>query len=261
MPTEKRLIELAIDGLIATVTIDNPPLNVLNDAVLDQLDACVAELSAAPDLRAVIVRAAGEKAFVAGADIRQFPGLTFETGAQLVEKGKRIFDKLEQAPVPTICAIHGYALGGGLELALACDIRIAEEGAMLGLPEVKLGILPGFGGTQRLSRLVGAGKAMELIFSGEPVSAQEAYRIGLVERLVPNGEAYAAAKALAEKIAANAPLAIEKAKRVVRMGLGCTLAEGQRLETQAFAELCMTEDMQEGVQAFLEKRPPAFKRT
>jgi enoyl-CoA hydratase len=252
------LVTYEQQGFVYLLTINNPPLNVLTDALLSELDIMVDEIIAKQDCRGLVVTGAGEKAFVAGADINQFLHLDAKEGARLVEKGKRIFDKLAYAPFPVICAIKGLALGGGLELALACDIRIAEQKAKLGLPETGLAILPGYGGTQRLTQLIGPGRAKKMIFTGLALSAHEAYEWGVVEAVVPNGESVNEALALAEQIASKGPLAIAKAKQAITQGLDTTLAEGQAVETQCFAELCLTEDMLEGAKAFKEKRNPTY---
>ena len=251
------VIELERQEMVAVLTLNNPPLNVLTDELLNQLNEAISEIDQTREIRAIVLRAAGEKAFAAGADIRQFPSLTKDSSIELVKKGKKIFDKLAGGK-PVVCAVHGLALGAGLELVLACDIRIAEETSKLGLPETGLGILPGYGGTQRLARLVGAGKAKELILSGELLSGTEAYEAGLVEKLVPQGQAFENAMKLAESIASKAPLAIANAKRAVDEGLALSLAAGQDLETQLFSELAETQDMQEGVKAFTEKRKADF---
>lgn len=252
-------IRLEREGPIVIVTIDNPPVNVLTDKVLNELNLAIDAAISFEDVRVIILRALGEKAFMAGADIQQFPSLTQKSGIDLVEKGKKIFDKVAGSPVPVICAINGLALGAGLELALACDIRVAEEGAKLGLPETGLGVLPGYAGTQRLSRLIGPGKAKDIILTGVLLTAKEAYETGLVERVVPKGESFPQAKSMAEKIAQKGPIAIANAKKAVDKGFEMTLEEGQKLETHLFSELCNTEDMQEGVKAFKEKRNPVFQ--
>ncbi|MDQ0428107.1 enoyl-CoA hydratase/carnithine racemase [Planomicrobium stackebrandtii] len=252
------VISLERRETVAVLTLNNPPLNVLTDELLNQLDEAINDIDRDPGIRAIVLRAAGEKAFAAGADIRQFPSLTKESGIALVEKGKKIFDKLAGGK-PVICAVHGLALGAGLELVLACDIRIAEETTKLGLPETGLGILPGYGGTQRLTRLAGPGKAKELILSGEPLSGKAAFEAGLVERLVPQGEAFENAIKLAQSIASKAPLAIANAKKAIDGGVELSLAAGQELETQMFSELAETQDMQEGVKAFTEKRTANFQ--
>ncbi|MRX53078.1 enoyl-CoA hydratase [Bacillus sp. HMSC76G11] len=252
------LVSFEAKGFIFFLTIANPPLNVLSDALLSEMDESVNEILAKPDCRVLVVTGAGEKAFVAGADINQFLNLDAADGARLVEKGKKIFDKISNASFPVICAISGLALGGGLELALACDIRIAEQKAKLGFPETGLAILPGYGGTQRLTKLIGPGRAKEMIFTGIVLSGNQAYDWGVVERVVPNGESLNKAKILAEQIASKGPLAIAKAKQAINQGLDRTIAEGQELETQYFAELCETEDMLEGAKAFREKRVPLY---
>ncbi len=249
-----------IEGFVSTLTIDHPPLNVLSDELLDEIDVVLDEILLNEECRVLIIQGKGEKAFIAGADIDQFPSLDKSSGKTLVEKGKKIFDKLADAQFPVICAINGLALGGGLEIALACDIRIAEQKAKMGLPETGLGILPGYGGTQRLARLIGPGKAKNLIFSGDAVSAEQAFEYGLVEKVVPDGDSFKAALALAEQISSKAPIAISKAKSAIDKGLEMTLTEGQEIETNYFAELCQTEDMQEGVNAFIEKRKANFTK-
>lgn len=244
---------------MAVITIDNPPVNALSRAVMNGLNNVLDELSKDATVLVVIITGAGEKAFVAGADIKQFPHLTPQSGYDLVRAGQVIFDKIETLELPVIAAVNGFALGGGCELAMACDIRVASENAKFGQPEVNLGIIPGYGGTQRLPRLVGAGKAKELIFSGDIIDAREAYRIGLVDVLVPSGEALSRALALAEKMKEKAPLAIRAAKKAVNQGLEQTLALGLELEARLFSELCATEDQKEGARAFLAKEKPKFQ--
>lgn len=253
---QNQLLRLRMEREIAIIEIDSPPLNIITDDLLTELDTVTEKIR---NVRALVITGTGDKAFVAGADIQQFPSLNRESGIALVEKGKRIFDRIAAFPFPVICAINGVALGGGLELALACDIRIAEKQAKLGLPEAKLGVLPGYGGTQRLTRLVGSGKAKELIFTGEYVSSNESLQMGLVERVVSPGAALEEAIDLAKKMSANGPQAIASAKRVIDEGLGLPLHEAQKLESEQFGILCETGDMQEGVQAFMEKRTPAFQ--
>ncbi|MFS0777137.1 enoyl-CoA hydratase-related protein [Neobacillus sp. 3P2-tot-E-2] len=245
-------------GFVYLLTIANPPLNVLTDALLSDLDVMVDEIIAKVDCRVLVITGAGEKAFVAGADINQFLHLDAREGARLVEKGKKIFDKLAYAPFPVVCAINGLALGGGLELALACDIRIAEQKAKIGLPETGLAILPGYSGTQRLTQLIGPGRAKKMIFTGAVLSAHEAYEWGVIEAVVPNGQSVNEALALAEQIASKGPLAIKKAKLAITQGLDLSFEEGQAFETQCFADLCQTEDMLEGAKAFKEKRIPTY---
>lgn len=243
---------------IFTIKINNPPLNVLTDELLNEFNAVIDEICSKMTCRTLIIRGGGEKAFIAGADINQFPTLNADSGKKLVEKGKKIFDKVANAPFPVLCSINGLALGGGLELALACDIRIVEQHAKLGLPETGLGILPGYGGTQRLASLIGPGKAKELIFTGKTLTAEEAYACGLVEKVVASGQGLQEALKMAKQISGKAPIAISKAKSAINFSLEHSLEEGQELETNAFAHLCLTEDMQEGVKAFKEKRKPIF---
>lgn len=253
------LVKLEIEDKLAIITIDSPPVNALNEAVMHNLEMVLEQIAGLPELRVAILTGAGEKAFVAGADIKQFLDLTELGGQELVSKGQRIFDKIGQLTIPVICAINGFALGGGCELALACDIRVAEVNANFGLPEVGLGIIPGYGGTQRLARLIGSGKAKELIFTGELILAEEAFRLGMVEKLVSEGEtALEGAKVLAHKIMSKGPVAVTKAKKAIDMGVESSLCEGLNLEAKLFGELCTTEDKNEGALAFLEKRTPNF---
>lgn len=245
------------EGKLGIVTIDSPPVNALEQQVLDELDQIVTNMP--KDVDVVIVTGAGGKAFVAGADIKDFPELKKETGIELVKKGQRIFDKIAALEQPVIAAIDGFALGGGLELALACDIRIASKRSKVGFPEVNLGILPGYGGTQRLPRLIGPGKAKQLIFSGDPLSAEEAKQVGILEEVTEDSP-MEKAKELAETIAKRAPLGVRKAKKAIDEGLNTTLEEGLHIEAVAFGELCDTEDKNEGVAAFFEKRQPNFSR-
>jgi enoyl-CoA hydratase len=205
------------------------------------------------------VTGAGEKAFIAGADIAELARLTPVEGREHARRGQAILDRLEGLPVPTIAAINGYAYGGGLELAMACSLRIASENARMGLPETSLGILPGYGGTQRLSRLVGRARALELVLTAEKgLTAAEAERIGLVSRVVPAGGALAAARDLAGRIGANGPVACRYALEAIRRGAEVPLAEGQLLEATLFGLCAATADMKEGMTAFLEKRPAKF---
>lgn len=259
MSNQAKLVELEIGERLAILTINNPPVNPLTKDVLAQLEKTVDELSTNEDVWALIITGAGEKAFVAGADIRQFPFLKQEDGRKMAEWGQQIFDKIAALKMPVIAAINGFALGGGCELAMACDIRVAAENAKLGQPEVNLGVMPGYGGTQRLPRLVGLGKAKELIFSGETIDAAEAYRIGLVDRLVPKGAALEEAIKLAEVILTRAPIAVRLSKEAIDKGWELPLKEGQQLEAQLFGLTMDTEDKNEGATAFLEKRTATFK--
>jgi len=246
------------DG-IGYVTVNRPDkLNALNGRVMEDLDACFHAIQRDNEVRVVILTGAGEKAFVAGADIKELAALGPAEGREFARRGQQIFSLIENLGKPVVAALNGYALGGGCELALACTLRVASETARLGQPEVKLGIIPGYGGSQRLARLVGKGLALENILAGEPIAAQEAYRIGLVNQVVPAGNLMPAAEELARKIKANAPLAIKFALEAVNHGLEMTLDEGLFLEATLFGLCCTTEDMKEGTRAFLEKRPAHF---
>ncbi|MDE5415674.1 enoyl-CoA hydratase/isomerase family protein [Alkalihalobacterium chitinilyticum] len=250
-------VKYEVENQIGTITIDSPPVNALEKQVLEELSVIVNDI--AEDVNVVIITGAGNKAFVAGADIKDFPTLTAETGVELVKKGQQIFQQIADLEQPVIAAIDGFALGGGLELALACDFRIATSRSQFGLPEVKLGILPGYGGTQRLPRLIGSGKAKQLIFSGEFLSAEEAYKVGIVEEVTENS-ALDEARKWAEKISKRGPLAVRAAKKAVNEGLDQSVEEGLHTEATYFGTLCETEDKNEGVAAFFEKREPNFTR-
>ncbi len=247
------------DG-IAIVTINRPKvLNALNATVIEELGRCFSELKDDPEVGAVILTGAGEKAFVAGADISGLVELDPLEGKMFAEKGQAVFNLIENLGKPVIAAINGYALGGGCELAMACTIRIASEKAKLGQPEVNLGIIPGYGGTQRLPRLVGKGIAMELILTGRMVDAQEAYQIGLVNKVVPPEKLMDEAVEMAKTILSKGPLAVKFAMEAVNRGLEVNLEEGLKIEADLFGMCCATEDKVEGTKAFLEKRKPNFK--
>ncbi len=244
---------------IAYVTINRPEkLNALNRTVMEELRACFESIENDAEARAVILTGAGEKAFVAGADISELAALTPAQGKEMCLFGQRILDSIENLGKPAIAAVNGYAFGGGCELAMACTLRIASENARFGQPEVKLGLIPGYAGTQRLARLVGKGRALEIILSGEAITAQEAYRIGLVNQVVPAKDLIPAAEALARKIMANGPLAVKLALEAVNHGMEMTQKEGEFLEATLFGLCCTTADMKEGTRAFLEKRPAKF---
>jgi enoyl-CoA hydratase len=207
----------------------------------------------------LVVTGAGEKAFVAGADIAELAALDALSGRETSRRGQRIFRELELCPKPVIAAVNGFALGGGCELALACHMRIASDNAQFGLPEVGLGVIPGYGGTQRLARLVGRGRALEMVLTGRRVGAEEALRMGLVNRVVPLASLLDEARALAAAILANGPVAVRAALEAVQRGLDVPLEAGLELEANIFGVVCATEDMREGLRAFLEKRKPAFQ--
>ena len=248
------------EGPIAIVTVNRPKvLNALNTQTLQELDRAIALLAADAGVHAVVLTGAGEKAFVAGADISELASLTPAAARDHAAMGQRVFDAIERMGKPVIAAINGYALGGGCELAMACTIRIASETAKLGQPEVNLGLIPGFAGTQRLPRLVGAGRALELLLLGDPIDAGEALRIGLVNKVVAPAALAEEARRVAAALAAKAPLAVRYILEAVHGGAQSTLAEGQAAEAALFGLTAATDDMREGTRAFLEKRNPEFK--
>jgi enoyl-CoA hydratase len=247
------------DG-VAVVTVSRPKkLNALNTKTIQELDAIFAALASDAEVKGVVLTGAGEKAFVAGADIEELAGLDAESGRALSERGHRVFDRIEWLGKPVVAAVNGFALGGGCELALACHVRLASENASLGTPEVKLGLICGYGGTQRLPRLVGRGAALEILLTGERVSAEEALRLGLVNRVVPRDQLLPEAEALVRKMIANGPLALRATLEAVHGGLDRPLADAQEGEAQLFGELCASADAAEGTRAFLEKRAPKFQ--
>ncbi|MEX0878519.1 MAG: enoyl-CoA hydratase-related protein [Thermoanaerobaculia bacterium] len=244
---------------IRTLTVHRPEkLNALNGDVMAALDGALEEARTDRGVNVVIVTGAGEKAFIAGADIGELSKLTPVEGREHALRGQAVLAKLETLGKPVIAAVNGYALGGGCELALACTIRIASENARFGQPEVKLGILPGYGGSQRLARLVGKGRAMQLCLTAEQIDAAEAYRIGLVNRVVPAGQALAASRDMAKAILSNGPVACRYVLEAIHRGLEMPLHEGLVLEAALFGLCAATEDMKEGMNAFLEKRPAGF---
>src|ERR1700751_3035761 len=245
---------------IAYVTINRPKvLNALNMAPLGELRSVFTQLKDDRDVRVVILTGAGEKSFVAGADIGELQKNNPVEAKEYTHRGQAVLDVIENLGKPVIACINGFALGGGCEIAMACTMRLASENAKLGQPEVKLGIIPGYGGTQRLPRLIGKGIAMQLLLTGEMISAQEAHRIGLVNEVVPAGQLITRAEAIAQKIIANAPLAVQYTMEAVNKGMEMTLSEGLYLEAVLFGVACATEDKTEGTKAFLEKRAAQFK--
>jgi enoyl-CoA hydratase len=245
---------------IARITFNRPNvLNALNRKTMDELGDCLKKVRADDTIRVLILTGAGEKAFIAGADINELSQQTPVNGREFTLYGQEVIHRLETLGKPAIAAINGFALGGGCELALACTLRIASRNAKLGQPEVKLGIIPGYGGSQRLPRLCGKGVAHELILTGEMITAEEALRVGLVNRVVEPGELLATAEAFAKKIIANAPLAVKYALEAVERGMEMPQEEGLYLEATLFGLCCATQDMREGTRAFLEKRPPKFE--
>jgi enoyl-CoA hydratase/carnithine racemase len=245
-------------GQVALLELRNPPMNLVTAALTRELRAALHRLEHAPDVRAVVVAAAGGRAFCAGSDIKEFAGLRGHVAERKVLLEKLVYRQLAGLPVPTVAALERDALGGGLELALCCDLRVAADGARFGLPEVRLGVIPGSGGTQRLPRVVGPAQAKELILTGELVDAAEALRIGLVNRVVPPGQALAESVRLAETIAARGPAAVRAAKRLVDVAGDGPLDAGLAAETDASITVFATEDADEGAAAFLAKRPPRF---
>lgn len=253
-------VRYSIENRIATLVIENPPVNALSREVMEELDKALDELKENDEVKVVILAAAGQIAWIAGADINEIEKLNSKDEAyQLVKQAQSIANKLERLGKPSIAAIHSLCLGGGLELALACTFRIAGDKAKFGQPEINLGIIPGMGGTQRLTRLVGRANALRLILTGEQIPAQEAYRIGLVDAVVPSDRVIMVSKDFAGRIAQKGLPSIRAALKAVYEGEDMTLDEGLDLEARLFAELCETEDKKEGIRAFKEKRRPVFK--
>ncbi len=248
-------------GAVTVMFVNRPDvLNALNRETLAEIEACAGQFAADPAQGALIVTGAGEKSFISGADINELAVLDPRGAEDISRFGQRVLDTLERCPKPVIAAVNGYAFGGGCELALACHMRLASENAVLGLPEVSLGIIPGYGGTQRLPRLVGQGRALEIILSGRRIKADEAERIGLVNRVVPREQLLAEAEKLAQAILKNGPLAVAAVLEAVQRGLQLGLDDAQRLESGLFGILAASQDMHEGLKAFLEKRPARFER-
>jgi len=256
---ENTVVEFSVSEGVGVITINNPPVNALTLAVRGQLGEVLQQIEAMDEIRVIVITGAGPKCFVAGADIKDFPN-QFEVGPrENATIYKKMFSYLENTPRPVICALNGLALGGGLELALACDLRIAAENAKLGLTEVNLGLIPGLGGTQRLARLVGPAKAKELLFTGKVLKAEEALRIGLVNQVVPAGEALNEALNLAKQLAKGAGIAMACTKKLVNEGLELKLEEALEMEMQQVEKIFETEDLREGLDAFINKRSPVFK--
>jgi enoyl-CoA hydratase len=252
-------IRLEKKNQIAYVTIDRPKvLNALNMATMGELRTAFTDLKQDREVRVVILTGGGEKSFVAGADIGELQKNNPVEAKEYTHRGQAVLDVIENLGKPVIACINGFALGGGCEIAMACTMRLASENAKLGQPEVKLGIIPGYGGTQRLPRLVGKGIAMQLLLTGEMISAQEAHRIGLVNEVVPAGQLITRAEAIAQMIIKNAPLAIQYCLEAVNHGMEMTQQEGLFLEASLFAVSCATEDKKEGTSAFMEKRAANF---
>jgi len=242
----------------AIITLNRPDkLNALNRTTFDELDDATGLVESDGSVRALVITGSG-KAFAAGADIRELQAVTAQTAKEFSQYGSAILTRIEQLAIPVIAAVNGYALGGGCELALACHIRFASDNVVMGLPELNLGIIPGYGGTQRLTRIAGRAKALELILSGEAIGAEEALRIGLVNAVFPQDQLMARTLEFVEKLLKKAPLAVTAAIKAVRAAAETTLAEGPDYESGLFAELCSTEDFREGTAAFLQKRKVIF---
>jgi enoyl-CoA hydratase/carnithine racemase len=255
-----QFINFTIDERVATVTISNPPANVLTTPLMTELDKVMDELAANDDVKVAVLTGSGTL-FVAGADIKEIASISSsQHGEELAKSGQAVFNKIEQMKKPVIAAITGFCLGGGMELAMSCHMRIAGDRARMGQPEINLGIIPGFGGTQRLPRLVGKPKALELILTGDMVNAQEAKALGLVNKVVPEGEVLKQAQGLAKKIASKGRKSIEAALKTILEGtLLQPVSNGFTMEAQLFGEICQTADMKEGLSAFMEKRQPKFQ--
>jgi enoyl-CoA hydratase/carnithine racemase len=260
---DRQFIRYTIEDRVATLVIDHPPANALNKQTITELDGAMDELLANADVKVILITGGGQMAFVAGADIGEINALVKAqdaAGAQaMIELGQGVFTKIENAHKPVIAAINGFCLGGGLELAMACHIRICGDRVRLGQPEINLGIIPGWGGTQRLPRLISKGKAIEVILSGDQITAQEAKALGLVNLVVPGDAVLRQAKGLASKLASKSAVAMAAALKAISTGQGLPVVEGLTKERDQFVTLSGSEDTREGVSAFLEKRQPQFK--
>jgi enoyl-CoA hydratase/carnithine racemase len=262
---EWQYIRTEVEDRIALLTIDHPPVNSFNKQVVTELDEATDELLADESVKAIVITGGGTNAFVAGADIPEIKQLLEEPeggyaeAQAFIERGQSVHLKIEMASKPVIAAINGFCLGGGLELAMSCHMRICSDRARLGQPEINLGLIPGWGGTQRLARIVGKGKALEMILTGDMITAQEAYRIGLVNKVVPAGAILKEARGLARKIVSKSKFPIAATLHAVTTGLEVGIEEGLEIEKEEFVGLAETEDIREGVSAFLEKRQPDFK--
>jgi enoyl-CoA hydratase len=256
------LVRLKTTEGIAIVTIDNPPMNVLSEQVVKELEKVFTSISNDASIISVILTGAGNRAFMAGADIKEFPSWLEKEKKELkniIMKTHRVFNLIDNLPKPTIAVLNGIALGGGCELALTCDMRVAEEQTTIGLPEIKLGIFPGGGGTQRLPRLIGPAKAKEIMFLGDPLTANEALRLGLVNHVTANGKGLETALTMARKMGGYSLQALSRIKKSVKEGVDTSFEAGIEIESNLFTEVFRTEDIREGVQAFIEKRSPSFK--
>jgi enoyl-CoA hydratase len=258
MPYDNLLVER--DDAVLVITVNRPKvLNALNSATLAELASVIDDAAADEGVRAIVLTGAGEKAFVAGADINELAQQTPVGGRDHAGRGQRVFDRIERLGKPVIAAVNGFALGGGCELAMACTLRLAADTAKFGQPEINLGLIPGYAGTQRLPRLVGRGRALELLLTGAQISAEEAWRIGLVNRVVPAAQLMDEARTLARSLASKAPIALRFILDAVTHGEAMSLADAQHYETTLFGLVSTTEDMREGTRAFLEKRKAEFR--
>ena len=254
-----QFIKFKVEEGIAIITIDRPPVNALSTATMKELNGVLEQCEKDPQVKVLVITGAGSFAFVAGADVKEIDGIQAEAeGAKLAFEGQKIINRIEKSLKPVIAAINAVCLGGGNELALACHMRISSDRAKFGQPEINLGIIPGFGGTQRLARLCGIAKARELCLTGDIITAQEAFRIGLVNRVVPDNEVLKQAVGLAKKIASKGQRAVQFIQEAISEGTKKSLEEGLELESKLFGKVCATADKKEGVRAFLEKRQPKF---
>ncbi len=260
MKMSHQTILFSVKDRLAFVTINRPDkLNALNAECKRELKEVFTSVKNNHDIDVVILTGAGEKAFVAGTDIGELISLNAETGREAAEGGQSVFDMVQHLGKPVIAAVNGYALGGGCELALACHLRVASEHAIFGQPEVNLGLIPGYGGTQRLPRTIGFGKAAEMILTGNSINAQEASRIGLVNKVVPQAELLSSAESMARTMMSKGQLAIRMSLKAINAAMELPLSEGLKVEATLFGECCSTEDAKEGIGAFLQKRKPVFK--
>ncbi|MCU0491575.1 MAG: enoyl-CoA hydratase-related protein [Chloroflexaceae bacterium] len=265
--SDYQFLKLNVQFKVGVLTIDRPPVNALNADVLRELDRMLDEIAANSEIKALVVTGAGQQVFIAGADINTFAEIgALPDKAQVVQEavnyaklGQEVFLKLDRLSIPTIAAVNGACVGGGMELAMACDIRYAADNARLGQPEIGLGIIPGWGGTQRLPRIVGEGRALELILTGDTIPAPEALRIGLVNKVVPAAQLLRECQGLARKLAEKSRVATSAALRAVTGGTTLSIEDGLALERQQFETMSLSEDMREGIGAFLQKRRPEFK--
>jgi enoyl-CoA hydratase len=254
------MVTFELHDSVAIICLDRPEkLNALTRDALIELGEMFGRIEQEREVRAVILTGAGERAFSAGTDIVELAAIGIEEARSVAERGQNVCERIERCPIPVIAAVNGLAAGGGFELALACHIRLASTSARFSLPETRLGIIPGYGGTQRLSRVTGSGRALEMMLAGEEISADEALRIRLINATIAPAQLLSEAEALARKIASLAPLAVRACLEAVTRGLNLPLEEGLKLEAELFSSLFATEDMREGTRAFLEKRPPVFK--